>query len=210
MLVACRTAPNQSWRNPVERIMSIINLGLQCVGIMRNKLSDEVEDIKNCNNLRQLRAALASDPSKVDETLAPQIELLNDNMKRLQLKGQPFKVYDAATSSEITAFWEILLQIDASLTENDTTKRDIKDKCNLQTFLQHCCVFRHYSFQIKKCGHPNCDICKPVKMPAEQFATLHFLPDPTPGDDGHYLPFEKMYWETTTEEHRPSLTRKTR
>ena len=74
--------------------MSIINLGLQCVGIMRNKLSDEVEDdIKNCNNLRQLRAALGSDPSKVDETLAPQIELLNDIMKCLQLKGQPFKVY---------------------------------------------------------------------------------------------------------------------
>ena len=138
MFVACRTAPNQLWRNPVERIMSIINLGLQCVGIMRSKLSDEVEeDIKNCNNLHQLRAALGSDPSRVDETLAPQIELLNDIMKRLQLKGQPFKVYDAATSSEITAFWEILLQLDASLTENDTTKRDIKEKCNLQTFLQH-------------------------------------------------------------------------
>ena len=26
-----RTAPYHSWRNPVERIMSIINLGLQCV-----------------------------------------------------------------------------------------------------------------------------------------------------------------------------------
>ena len=26
-LIACRTAPNHSWKNPVERLMSIINLG---------------------------------------------------------------------------------------------------------------------------------------------------------------------------------------
>lgn len=42
-LVACRTAPNHSWKNPVERIMSILNLGLQCVGLMRAKMSDDFE-----------------------------------------------------------------------------------------------------------------------------------------------------------------------
>ena len=34
-LCAGRTASYHSWRNPVERIMSIVNLGLQCVGLMR-------------------------------------------------------------------------------------------------------------------------------------------------------------------------------
>ena len=34
LLVVERTAPKYSWRNPVERIMSVINLGLQCVGMM--------------------------------------------------------------------------------------------------------------------------------------------------------------------------------
>jgi len=29
------------WRNPVERIMSIVNFGLQCVGVMRQKGLDE-------------------------------------------------------------------------------------------------------------------------------------------------------------------------
>jgi len=43
-LVACRTAPNHSWRNPVERIMSLLNIGLQCVGIMRSKVSDDNEE----------------------------------------------------------------------------------------------------------------------------------------------------------------------
>lgn len=31
---AARTAPCHSWRNPAERVMSIVNLGLQCVGLM--------------------------------------------------------------------------------------------------------------------------------------------------------------------------------
>ena len=52
-LVACRTAPNHSWKNPVERVMSLLNIGLQCVGIMRSKISDETEEkIKNCNSLK--------------------------------------------------------------------------------------------------------------------------------------------------------------
>lgn len=36
-LCAARTAPCHSWRNPAERMMSIINLGLQCVGMMRGQ-----------------------------------------------------------------------------------------------------------------------------------------------------------------------------
>lgn len=44
MLVALRTAPSNSWANPVERIMSIINIGLQGVGLMRRKMSDDFEN----------------------------------------------------------------------------------------------------------------------------------------------------------------------
>ena len=43
MIVALRTAPGNSWANPVERIMSIVNIGLQGVGVMRQKMSDELE-----------------------------------------------------------------------------------------------------------------------------------------------------------------------
>ena len=33
-LCACRTTPYHSWRNSTERVMSIVNLGLQCVGVI--------------------------------------------------------------------------------------------------------------------------------------------------------------------------------
>jgi len=43
-IVPCTTAPNHSRRNLVERIMSLVNIGLQCVGVMRSKISDETEE----------------------------------------------------------------------------------------------------------------------------------------------------------------------
>ena len=60
-------------------------------------------------------------------------------------------------------------------------------------------------FHNKKCGQHACTICKPVRMPLEDFEKLSFLPDPVPGNDGHYLPFEEVYGTTTIEQHRPSL-----
>ena len=42
-LIAARTAPCHSWHNPVERIMSTLNLGLQCVGLQRHAGDDRFE-----------------------------------------------------------------------------------------------------------------------------------------------------------------------
>ena len=54
-LCAARTAPYHSWKNPVERIMSLLNLGLQCIGLARAKMPDEYEkEVNKCNNLSEL------------------------------------------------------------------------------------------------------------------------------------------------------------
>ena len=147
-------------------------------------------------------------PSKMDETLAPTIELLHDIMKRLELKGQAFEVFDAATADEIESFWEILLLLESSLRPDDTTQRDVKDKERLKAFFSHCCEIHHYSFQVKKCGSPTCGICKPVRMDAHYFDSLHFLPSPTPADDSHYRPFDEVYGKKISEEYLPSLKAK--
>ncbi|GBC02026.1 hypothetical protein RclHR1_44120002 [Rhizophagus clarus] len=56
LLVAVRTSPGHSWKNPVELIMSILNLGLQCVGLMHNEMSEELEKImKRCNSMDNIR-----------------------------------------------------------------------------------------------------------------------------------------------------------
>jgi hypothetical protein len=79
--------------------------------------------------------------------LASAIGLLDDIMHCLELKGEAFEVYNAATEDEITEFWSILLLIDESLTIQDTTKKHMKGRKDMCAFIQHCCQSRHYSFQ---------------------------------------------------------------
>ncbi|RHZ79314.1 hypothetical protein Glove_149g107 [Diversispora epigaea] len=88
---------------------------------------------------------------------------------------------------------------------NHRTAEQIKRKPLLQEFLNHCCTARHYFFVIKKCGKSACTICYPLCCSQKEFEQLHYLPDPVPGDDLHYKPFEKLYGIQTTEQHRPSL-----
>ena len=45
VLVLARTPPGNSYKNPVERVMSTLNLGFQAVGLMRARDEDkEMED----------------------------------------------------------------------------------------------------------------------------------------------------------------------
>ena len=63
---------------------------------------------------------------------------------------------------------------------------------------------------IKKCGIKNCNICQPSRLHQEIFKTLNMLPDPVPGEDEHYLPFENMYGTPTTEVHAPSSSKRSK
>ncbi len=42
-------------------------------------------------------------------------------------------------------------------------------------------------------------------MPAADFAQLHFIPDPMPGDEGKYKEFSDVYGTKTTDSARPAL-----
>ena len=52
MLVCMQMCPYQSWRKPAERVMSTLNVALQNVPLMSDKIDDEMEwAIKFMNNL---------------------------------------------------------------------------------------------------------------------------------------------------------------
>ncbi len=95
-LVAVRTPPGHSWKNPVERIMSIFNLGMQSIGLMRVKMSEECENIINtCNNIEDIREK-AKESSQLEnellESLQPTIELLSSIFERQSLKEENLKL----------------------------------------------------------------------------------------------------------------------
>lgn len=62
-LLATRTAPCNSWRNPVERVMSAPNLGLQSVGMVRQAGDETFEaTVSGCKNLQDLCKAAEKRP----------------------------------------------------------------------------------------------------------------------------------------------------
>ena len=51
-MVAARTAPYHTFRNPAERVMSVLNLGLQFVGMACFRMEAEMEAIvSNYNSI---------------------------------------------------------------------------------------------------------------------------------------------------------------
>ena len=209
-LCAGRTAPYHSWRNPVERVMAILNLGLQCVGLAREKMPDEYEkEVAKCNNLTQLRKIAERNDQfvgAVRDSLSPVKSLPCGIFSRLQLQEKPILAYESATPQEISDFWTAVMAVDETLEEGRRyVKANIDEHKKISEFLQHCCRTAHYTFDVLKCGKDTCKICKPVRLPRGVFNAIKHLPFPVPGDDGHYRPFAEVLGMETSEEHRPSL-----
>ena len=55
-----------SWKNPVERITSIINLALQSVGMMRSATKIFEDQLRSCKSLSDIRALADKFPSLKD------------------------------------------------------------------------------------------------------------------------------------------------
>ena len=132
LLIAVRTPPGHSWKNPVERVMSILNLGMQCIGLMRSEMDDDLEDImKKCNSMEEIRTHSNNEPRLKEElinSLQAPTSLMKGIFERLSLKDESFLTYESATEEEIKILWESLLEIEDSLEMDDRTKKDIKDK----------------------------------------------------------------------------------
>ncbi len=212
-LCACRTAPYHSWRNPVERVMSILNLGLQCVGLARAEMPEAFEnEVAKCNTLSEIRriaSRVNGFESVVKDSLSPVKVLLSDIFSRLQLHENYIKLFHSASVQEISDFWSALIAVDATLTEGaQYTKKKFANYTSALEFIRHCCLATHYAFDILKCGSDACCICKPIRLPADTFNMLKHLPHPTPGEDDHYAPFSSVFGTVTSGEHRPSYKKK--
>ena len=99
-----------------------------------------------------MRAGCADHKFAIAETLEPVKELLKDVLQRLGLKGEKFEVLPSASEADINELFEVLLNVEAMLTREDTCKKSLEKLPSLKKFIEHCCVFTKYSITIKKCG----------------------------------------------------------
>ncbi|CAB4406022.1 unnamed protein product [Rhizophagus irregularis] len=182
MLIAMRTAPAQSWTNPAERIMSILNLGLQGVALLRDQMSSEMEDLFSRKNTLEEIRLVAKNNSQLESELRNSIksiqQLLNRRTERLVLDNENFICKSPADDEEIARFFEAIISIDSTLCCDETTQSILRQHSDLQNFIQTHCQIRTYSFQV--------------------------YPTPAAHDSDHYANFFMVYNKPTTDEHQPS------
>ena len=209
MVVAVRTPPYNSWKDPAERVMATLNLGAQAVGLMRT--STDIEDLlKGCNGLKSIRLLDENNPGanvreKILESTQGCKNLLSSVFERLVYSGEPLRSFNPATEEEINVLWSEITKIDPSLSPSDSTTATISKKEVFMNFYNTHCKSRHYLFSVKKCLDVNCKFHLPPRM--ENFAELAHLPDPVPIGE-HYEAFQNIYRKETSEKYRPSLNDK--
>ena len=102
------TAARHSYRNSVERIHAITNLGLQSVGMMKQKMSPDMENlVKNCNSNEELRKATKRHSGlkeALDESLSVPINLSKSVFSQLSLKNEKFKIFEPASAKELAKY----------------------------------------------------------------------------------------------------------
>ena len=213
MLVCMQMCPYLSWTNPAERVMSTLNLALQNVSLMREKMDDSLEQaIKYKNNLTAIRSAIEENTNlepAILGSVTPVIDLLNERFSRMKLKGTAVKVRPAATQDEVIDNFEAVHFIDSSLTMGNLNQATLKNATDLQAFMDAHCNSTHYLFQVKKCGKESCSYCcqHPVRLPQSEFERLSFVPLPLlNATKDHYKKFEELYGKVPSEVDRPSLT----
>ncbi len=154
--------------------MSIINLGLQDVAIMRDEMSLHMEEIfEKADTLEQIREAAKKNSnlkSELENCICNVQELLCTRTERLVLHNVPFKTKEPANEEIIEEFFEVkfiqyiankiimilnfilflqvILSIDRTLKISDTTIDILSKKKDLQQFMQTHCQIQHYSFQV--------------------------------------------------------------
>ena len=113
MLIAVRTPPYNSWKNPVERVNCILNLGLQSVGLMRCVMDAANEKPCNMYSMKAIRS-LAESHSEFKEAFADSISpvkaLLSGVFQRLKLKDDPIQVFVPASDADIDNIWKNIYQ----------------------------------------------------------------------------------------------------
>ena len=154
LLCAARTAPAHSRRNPIERVMSTLNLGLQCVGLMREKGYDNFEaEAERCNSLAALCDATKRRPefkAAALDSIAHVKSQLVMLLERLKLKGKKFSSFPSASEQDIDSMWKVVQAVDSCIEKDESlTKKSLSSKQELSAFMKHCCTSRHYSFRLR-------------------------------------------------------------
>ena len=208
MVIASRCAPGHSFMNPVERVMSVLNIGLQNCALEREKMEDEKEAlVKRCSSASEVRKLAVKSPeieTNWKDSIRPVKEVIAQRFQRLKLKDDPITVINTVTSEEEDMLKRHLKALFPSMDLEKLQKAHTDKNAEYQLWKQKHCFETNYTFQVRKCNSEEC--CPPKLLPDEE---LYWQPEPVLDHSGnHFKPFELLKGTEPTEADRPSLQSK--
>lgn len=208
MVIALRTAPQNSWCNPAERCMSILNLALQHCSLKREKMEEAFENkMKNKQGITAVRNQAEMQNGFKEAFLQSThdvIDSVNKRFGRMKLKNETVTALSATTDENVENVLSLPKRFtncaDLTIKSSSAVVRGQKD---LQAFIASHSRESHYCFQLRKCDDSGCSYC--TENPPRN--TLpEYLPYPMPDDSGDsYKEFSDIYGTPTSEAYRPSL-----
>ncbi len=112
--------------------MSILNLELQSVSLMRTEMNDESEKLMSkCDTMNKI-CKTAKENSSLKEnliaSLQASINLVRNIFNCQFLKDELFKIFTAASKTEMERFWKMIQLIDDNITSEVRTAEHIRQK----------------------------------------------------------------------------------
>ena len=163
MLVAVRTCPTQSWVNPAERCMSILNLAIQNVALERELMDVGFENlIRNKKNMKDVREKAKRNELlefKYVKAMESPISIVTERFESMSLKEEKVKTYKAASKESIETMSHPLQKIDPDVEPFTSTKSSLFKASAYQDFFKLHCNVSTYVFQVKKCSSSECMFC---------------------------------------------------
>ncbi|XP_033753308.1 uncharacterized protein LOC117336780 [Pecten maximus] len=191
LLVAGRCAPGHSWRNPAERVMSILNLGLQNCALERVSLDvDSERMLGKCGSMKEIREMASKKPelrNLYTQSVEPVQALISNRFRRLKLKENPIVASDPVTDEAIDVLKRHLRELFPQMDLDKLQKVHTKKVPAYVAWKEVHCQERQYSFQIRKCDNPACCL---QEIPNS--TRPKWLQDPVLRDADHYMTYNEM------------------
>ncbi len=190
--------------NPAERVMRLLDLGLQNCATERYSAAEPMEKIlKSCNSMADIRKKAEKHDvlrDAWDASLHSVKNIIGDRFSKLVLKTQPVSNVTPVTDGDIDIIQRHMRELFPDLDPKKLQKMHTKKSKAYNDFVATHCRLRHYTFQVRRCSDGNCCL--------QTDKSFSWLPDPVLQNDEHYLDFHSVRGET--EEILPSWEKKRR
>ena len=214
-----QTAPNQSFADPAEHVMSVLNYGLQNTASACAKMDADFEKImKACNSMASVREA-ASKHEDVKEmwaqSMRPVIDAMRDRFSQLEWANEQMVCPEAASDADVNEIQEVLRKIEPTINLTKFTQVELRRMPALKKVLDCHVTSWTYALDIDT-WKEGCD-CRACELGLFAAYRLPFKPVPPQvlpiprtcvidgiGEKLRYLPYEKTKELPITEEHLPS------